>query len=179
MQRMREKTDMNPPGSWYVVRTRPRQESVAEANLDRQDFRVFLPRIETSRSFRGKWKKRVETLFPNYLFVRLNLERDNISPLRSTLGVKELVAFGGHIKPVPDAFIEELRASADPDTGILQRDLPSSFRAGDEVTIVSGPLSGHHAVFQATAGEGRVAVLMEMLGRPNKIFLGRESIVPS
>jgi transcriptional antiterminator RfaH len=178
MQHMREQQIITPKANWYVVRTRSRQESIAEANLHRQAFQVFLPRIETTRNHRGKWKKRVETLFPNYLFVRLNLGRDNISPLRSTRGVKELVAFGGHIKPVPDGFVEELQASADPGTCILRREHALSFRKGDEITVVSGPFAGYRGIFNGTAGDGRVAVLMEMLGRPNKVYLGQESVIP-
>lgn len=39
-------------GIWYVVRTKPRQETVAEANLLRQGYAAYLPRLKVLRRIR-------------------------------------------------------------------------------------------------------------------------------
>jgi len=35
--------------SWYVIHTKPRNESVAEEHLRRQAFETYLPRIKQER----------------------------------------------------------------------------------------------------------------------------------
>ena len=53
---------------WYVAYTKPRQESVAECNLQRQSFETYLPWIFQARRKRGERKGIVEPMFPCYLF---------------------------------------------------------------------------------------------------------------
>jgi transcriptional antiterminator RfaH len=170
--------DITTKPHWYVIQTKPRQEAIAEANLQRQSFEIYFPKIKESRRRRGKWTELVQPLFPRYLFARLDLEHDNIAPIRSTHGVTSLVKFGELIRPVPDSFIRELQDSADPTTGQHQLHIPL-FQKGDDLTVIAGPLAGLKGVFQATTGTERVAILLEMLGRPNTVVLNQDSVAPS
>jgi transcriptional antiterminator RfaH len=163
---------------WYVIQTKPRQEAIAEANLQRQSFEIYLPLIKEPKRCRGKWTELILPLFPRYLFARLDLNRDNIAPIRSTHGVTSLIKFGEFIRPVPDNFIQELQDTADPTTGLHQAH-KSLFKKGDEVTVLAGPLAGVRGVFQATSGSERVSILLEMLGRPNTILLNQDSVALS
>ena len=61
---------------WYAVATKARDESVARANLERQDYQVFLPTISLKKRRRGRWMSVTEPLFPGYLFVSLVLAAD-------------------------------------------------------------------------------------------------------
>ena len=90
---------------WYVVYAKPRSEDVALDNLKRQGFDVYLPKIEQVRRIRKKATKVVVPLFPRYLFIRLDLGRQNISPIRSTRGVCQLVRFSNNPVAIPDEFI--------------------------------------------------------------------------
>jgi transcriptional antiterminator RfaH len=161
-----------------VIQTKPRQEAIAEGNLLRQSFEIYLPVIKEKKRRRGKWTELVLPLFPGYLFVRLDLNSDNIAPIRSTHGVTSLIKFGELIRPVPDRFIQELQDSADPTTGLHQGHR-SPFKKGDEVTVLAGPLAGVRGVFQATSGSERVSILLEMLGRPNTILLNQDYVALS
>lgn len=78
---------------WYVVYAKSRQEAVAEENLGRQGYEVYLPLIAQPRRQRGQWRQVLEPLFPRYLFVHLRLGCDNIGPIRYTTGVSSLVRF--------------------------------------------------------------------------------------
>ena len=162
---------------WYVIQTKPRQESVAEDNLKRQSFEVYFPQITEPRRHRGKWKEVIQPLFPRYLFVRLDLSRDNTAPIRSTHGVTKLVRFGEIPRPVPDTFIRELQQSQDLETGLHQ---PHTllFKKGDEVVVISGPMEGLKGLFQATTGHERVTILLEMLGRQNIVVLNQNNVLP-
>lgn len=95
-------------GQWFVVATKPRQEYVAGVNLKRQGYRAILPLIEVSKRRRGKWVEAAEPLFSGYLFVRLKLGKDNVAPIRSTLGCRDLVRTGSGLVPVPDPVMKTL-----------------------------------------------------------------------
>ena len=163
---------------WYAIHTKPRQETVAADNLRRQDFEIYLPRIKQARRFRQQWRDKVEPLFPRYLFIRLDLGKDNIAPIRSTRGVTKLVSFSGQPATVPASFIDALTHSADPDTGLLHPEA-TLFEAGTTVTIVDGPLQGLEAIFKAHDGEARAIILLELLGKTQQLRIDSNHLSPT
>lgn len=158
---------------WYLVQTKPRKERVAEQNLQRQGYEVYLPLIQQPRRRRGHWLEVIDPLFPSYLFVRLHFGWDNIGPIRYTTGVRELVRFTQEPAIVPEEIIESLKSAADRDTGIYRFEEPL-FKPGDKVIIDQGPLAGLNAIFLAETGQERVLILLEMLGRENQITVERD-----
>ena len=158
---------------WYAALCKPRQETVAEANLANQGFAVYLPRLKTPRRRAGRWVDAVEPLFPRYLFVAADLEARSLAPIRSTRGVSGLVRFGVEPAVVPDNLIEALRRREDSTTGLHVCTRPL-FAAGDRVKLLHGPLAGLEGVFAAETGDLRVIVLMEMLGRLNRLEVSRD-----
>jgi transcriptional antiterminator RfaH len=163
-------------GSWYAVFTKPRKEAVARENLERQGFTAYLPMLRQPRHRRGRWVEVVEPLFPRYLFVELRLGVHDISPIRSTLGVSGLVRFGPEPAVVPRGFVESLRAAEDQAAGChMPKD--ELFKRGDRVTIVAGPFAGTQAIFDEPSGEGRVILLLDFLGRANRVRLATDQIV--
>ncbi len=158
---------------WYAVFCKPRQEMVAEANLANQGFGVYLPRLKTPRRCAGRWIDTVAPLFPRYLFVAADLEAQSLAPVRSTKGVSGLVRFGDRPAVVPEDLIEVLRLREDAATGLHDYRRPL-FAAGDPVKLLQGPLAGLEGVFDAETGDLRVVVLMEMLGRMNRLVVSRD-----
>jgi transcriptional antiterminator RfaH len=167
-----------PVKHWYAIYTKPRQEDHAAEHLRRQAFEVYLPRIKQVRRYRGRWRDTVEPLFPRYLFIRLDLGRENVAPIRSTRGVSRLVSFSGHPARVPDALIDALHHSADPDTGLHQLE-ESRFETGATVTIVDGPLVGLEAIFQAHDGEARCIILLDILGQRRQLRIDKDHLWPA
>jgi transcriptional antiterminator RfaH len=163
--------------TWYLIHTKPRQETVAEANLVRQSFETYLPRIRHSRRSRGKWSSVVEPLFPRYLFIRLELGQDNIAPIRSTLGVTRLVSFGAGPAVVPEVLIEALQAHADPETGVHTPDR-NLFEQGGTVRILDGPFAGLSGIFQETKAQNRALILLDILGRAQRLELPLDQLWP-
>ena len=158
---------------WYAVCCKPRQESVAEENLLRQGFRVYLPRIRIRQRRRGQWIDAVEVLFPRYIFIRIDPLRRSTAAVRSTRGVVGLVRFGGQPAVVPDAVMDALREREDADSGLHQDNRPL-FNAGEPIKLVDGPLSGMEGVFTQQDGDKRVIVLLELLGKANKVTVSRD-----
>jgi transcriptional antiterminator RfaH len=159
---------------WYVVYTKPRQEAVAEENLERQGYEVYLPLIAEARRQRGRWRQCFEPLFPRYLFVRLSLACDNTSPIRYTTGVSNVVRFADELAAVDDHIVESLKRRADCATGWQHVPKASVFKPGDRVLMDDGPCAGVEAIFQAESGSERVVVLLNLLGRKNYISVNRD-----
>jgi transcriptional antiterminator RfaH len=164
------------PGSvmkrWYLVRTQPRREHLAKSNLERQGYETYLPLIQESRRRRGHWVDVVEPLFARYLFVRLAVGLDNFGPIRYTTGVHNLVRFGEEFSVVPDHTVDALLRSADRTTGIHQPK-HALFEPGNSVFIEQGPFAGLRAIFLAETAQERAVILVEMLGRANRVVVER------
>jgi len=162
---------------WFVVHAKSRQETLALAHLERQDYTAFLPRIRRSRRRRGRWQAVTEPLFPGYLFTRLDLGADDIAPIRSTRGVLGLVRFGAQPAAVPGELITQLQSLVSTDEAVVGSE--PDLIAGDPVRIVDGPLAGHEALFQSAPADERVCVLMHLLGRSQTVTLARDQVVPT
>lgn len=162
---------------WYAVQTKARLEKVVVENLRRQLYQAFLPLMSTQKRRAGRWRSAVEPLFPGYVFVCLDLSRDNAAPIRSTRGAIGLVCFGGAPRPVPaalmDALIDVQASGADP------VEFSKVFDKGDKVCLVDGPFTGLNAIVDASSGFERVAVLIEMLGRSNRVTVSPHQLIPA
>lgn len=162
---------------WYAVHTKARDEKLAEENLQRQGFATFLPRIKGSKRRRGRWLEVIEPLFPGYLFARLDLLIQDTSPIRSTRGVLGLVRFGGNPAPVPPGLMEQLMAATADEDGVVRQE--HLFQPGDRVEILTGPFAGLPASILAETGKERVELLIELLGRANKVVISRHQLTPA
>lgn len=161
---------------WFAVCCKPRQELIAQENLQRQGFHVYLPRIRLKRRRQGKWVDVIEVLFPRYIFIRVDPVKNSIAPVRSTRGVVGLVRFGGQPAVVADEVMDALFRREDSDTNLHQDNHPL-FGFGEAVRLTEGPLAGMEGVFVQDDGEKRVIVLLEMLGKANKVRVNRDLVV--
>ncbi|MCX7247060.1 MAG: transcription/translation regulatory transformer protein RfaH [Burkholderiales bacterium] len=148
--------------SWYVVHTKIRQEALAMTNLNRQGFECYMPMLKMEKMRRHKATLVEEPMFPRYLFIRLDTSGSgqSWSPIRSTLGVSQLVRFGGHPAVVDSKLIDLLRTREQ--VGQPER----LFKAGEKVVVADGPFSGIEAIFKTADAESRSMILLEMLSKP-------------
>lgn len=147
--------------AWYVVHTKPRLESVALENLERQNYTCYLPLFQREVVRRGKVQTVTEPLFARYLFIQLDSSSQGASwsPIRSTTGVSQLVRFGTTAAKVDEALIAALRERQ-------TRTTPAPrFAAGDAVYVSHGPLAGLEAIYQCTDAQHRAIVLLNLLGQ--------------
>ena len=148
--------------SWYVVHTKIRQEALAMTNLSRQGFECYMPMLKMEKLRRHKATLVEEPMFPRYLFIRLETSGSgqSWSPIRSTLGVSQLVRFGGLPALVDSKLIELLRTREQ--AGQPER----LFRAGEKVVVADGPFAGIEAIFKTADAESRSMILLEILSKP-------------
>jgi transcriptional antiterminator RfaH len=150
---------------WYLVHTKPAAESIAGANLGRQQYEVYLPRVVHPVQRGGRCRDRITALFPRYLFLRLNEGLQSLGPVRSSVGVTGIVRFGLDYAVVPDQIVSGLQAREDPCTGLHRMAPPPALVPGETVGISAGPFDGLQGIFEREAGADRVIVLLRLLGR--------------
>jgi transcriptional antiterminator RfaH len=152
---------------WYVVETKPRQESQVDRRFRQAGIEVFLPWIRVRRRIGTKRLWITEPLFPGYVFCRIDLLQAG-KLARYSPGVKDFVKFGSMIPEVSEEFIQELREHCP--GGIAT--VSPEYRAGEPLVIREGPFSGLQAIFQHKMKDAdRIAVLLEFLGRQTTIIL--------
>ncbi|NQV69325.1 MAG: transcription/translation regulatory transformer protein RfaH [Pseudohongiella sp.] len=159
---------------WYVIYAKPRQEEVAKLHLERQSFEVYLPRLEVTKRCKSELVATVEPFFPRYLFIHLDLQAEDWSPIRSTRGVCGLVRFDGVPKSVPSAFIQYLIQSENSQQ--LQSIDRKPWKAGDKVEIEQGPFSGYSCIFQGQRSADRVTVLLNIVGKQTRTTILKQDL---
>ena len=148
---------------WYLVFTKPKEEERAVLNLERQGYLCYLPRVTAERCSKSNLILKSEPLFPRYIFVQVPDHTHDASwvPIRSTLGVSNIVLFGGQPAKVSDELINTLKGLEE-HSQEAPREL---FTSGESVVITSGPFSGIEAVFKMKNGTERVVVLVTILSK--------------
>ncbi|WP_432697782.1 transcription/translation regulatory transformer protein RfaH [Marinobacterium sp. YM272] len=146
--------------NWYVVQAKPGQTARAQQELENQGFDLFVPWISVEKVKRGKRVTEEEPLFPGYLFIWLSEMESNWRPIRSTRGVARIITFGNKPAIVPAQVVEALRSK-------LRCDKEPEHRLEKEqkIEITEGPFRGLEAVFMQYDGEQRAFVLLELLGK--------------
>jgi transcriptional antiterminator RfaH len=164
---------------WYLIHTKPVREGVAEANLQRQGYDVYLPRIQQPVRRHGRWRESIVPLFPRYLFLQLSEGCQALSPVRSSVGVAGIVRFGTRYAIVPHHIIMQLRLRADPESGLHCLAKRPLLARGATVRITAGPFEGLDGVFEREAGPARVVVLLNLLGQDAAVRIPVDSVAPS
>ncbi len=162
----------------YAVYTKAREEAVAEEQLRRQGFDVFLPQFEKRRSHARKVDVVPAPLFPRYLFVSFDAEEGGWRPIRSTRGVIDLVRNGNDLVPVPKAIVDEIKARAD-SRGFVVLARQLKLDRGARIAIAGGAFSAMEAIFQSQRGEDRVVALLSLLGRKVVATLPVRAVMPA
>ena len=152
--------------NWYLLKTKAKQENIAILNLENQNFHVYCPYAHIN-------KKNV-ALFPGYVFIQLDKDTQNWSPIRSTKGVLYFVKFGPNYPIIPDHMIEFIKANhLNTEGRLLNID---KFKAGDKVQILDGVFKNCIAIFESFQPDERVILLMNLLGQPQNLTIKQESL---
>ena len=151
----------DPVRRWYVALTKPRGETQAQDNLERQGFLTVLPGFQRPGQ---RW----QPLFPRYLFVAPSSVNQSIAPIRSTIGVSTLVRFGVTPASVSEEVVRALESVAE-DMQAVPVSIAKGLVVGERVQFVSGALRGLEGLITGNADQ-RVMILLELLGREVQVL---------
>jgi len=148
---------------WCVIHSKPRQEHKALEHLENQGFDAWLPLIEVQSLKSGKLSLQSEPMFSRYLFIQLDLAKDNWASIRSTRGVHQLLRHGQQISVVSDEVVQSLKQA------IEVHSPQEFFKPGDRVQVIAGPFQGLVATFQKIltlfTGDERAIAMLDILGK--------------
>ncbi|MEQ5814537.1 transcription/translation regulatory transformer protein RfaH [Marinobacter sp. NFXS11] len=149
--------------TWYALQHKPAQGDRALQHLQNQDIACFYPKISVEKIKGGKRSKKLEPLFPGYLFVNLEPTDPMWSKLRSTRGVLRIVGFANKPAPISNAVIQHIKESLD---SVAEQ---GGIKPGQAVELSEGPFEGINAIFQAYDGEERAIVLVNFMQKQQSI----------
>jgi len=160
---------------WFLVHCKPKSEARARVHLGAQHFRTFLPTIQRTIRHARRFRSVSAPLFPRYLFVVLDLERDRWLSVQGTIGVSSLVCNGGRPTPVPEGIVEALLQS----TISEEASLSSNLYLGQRVRLAQGPFADLIGVLHRLDGNGRASVLLDMMGSKVPITIHGRGLLPA
>ena len=152
---------------WYLLYTKPRQEKLALQHLQNQAYEAYLPLVQVEKIRQGARAWAEEALFPRYLFIKLDeAGSQSWAPIRSTVGVSQLVKFGHRFAEVSQDLVSWVQDHAK----VMK--LAPELKQGDVVTITEGPFRGMDAIFKTYDGEKRAILLLNLLTKITEAKFG-------
>lgn len=161
---------------WYVAETLPAREEIAIQNLRRQQFISFYPRFRKLRRHARRQGTVLSPLFPGYVFIRFDPDRQPWHSINGTFGIRRLVsATNARPQPIPEAVIQHILARCQDDIARLL----DSPEPGQSVRIIAGPFADKLALIEKLDGKGRVRLLLDLLGGPCSVDMSLECLAPA
>ena len=152
--------------NWYLIKTKPKQEKIAVANLENQNYHIYCPWV--------KINNKIQVLFPGYIFIYLDETIENWYPIRSTRGVLNFVRFGLNYAKISNKVIDLIRANELNTTERIK--ILTDFKPGDKVQITEGVFKNCVAIFESFKSDERVFLLMNILGQQQTINVKKNSL---
>ena len=160
--------------NWYAINTKPRQEDLAEQNLQRLGLETFCPQLKQNKVIRRIRRTVIGPLFPGYLFAQFNLNT-HYRAVNYARGVQRLVCFGLSPAIVDEEMIESIKSRLQDGCVTVQL---SSFKPGQAVRIHQGPLQGIEAIFeQEMSDHRRVVLLLRALSYQARVVVDLEHVI--
>jgi transcriptional antiterminator RfaH len=159
-----------------VANTQPHLEGRALTHLPFQGFSAFLPRRLKTTKHARQYRTVAAPLFPGYLFVELDLNRDRWRAINGTAGIRFLVMAGDMPAAVPQGVVEGLMAMQDR-FGVVS--FASNLTIGQRVRLMAGPLAEMIGRLHRLDDAVRVEVLLELLGSQVRVRARAEVLAPA
>jgi transcription antitermination factor NusG len=168
-----ERLELTGKDPWYVAQTLHHREKLAELQLNAQGFRSFFPRFRKTVRHARQLRNVIAPVFPGYIFVSFNRERDRWRSINGTLGVARLIATQQQPVRVPPGIVEALIAGLDGSDLVT---FNGGLMLGQTVRIIAGPFAGGLGVLQRLDARGRVRLLLEIMGGQAPVVIDRSHI---
>lgn len=173
---------------WYVLHTYSGYENRVKTNiehlvklkgLERVIFDVMIPTEEvTELKEGGKRVTSEKKVFPGYVLIRMDLEKDNSvwGAVRNTSGVTGFVGSEGQPVPLSREEFNKITKRTNP-AETPKRVTSTDLTEGMVVKVVSGPLADFDGtVSEVNADAGKVKVLVSIFGRETPVELSFDQV---
>ena len=159
---------------WLCVMCKTQQEHTARDNLKRQGFTVYLPTASNKSRKQGRVTTDIKAMFPGYLFIEADLERQDLSVIRSTLGCIAFLRHGVRPALVPSQVLASIKEAEDVLHGRFE--INEGFTPGNKYELMEQGFNGHTATFLALDGKDRARVLVTLLNSEHEVKIPTSSL---
>ncbi|PHS19626.1 MAG: transcription/translation regulatory transformer protein RfaH [Kangiella sp.] len=157
---------------WFLAATKPNQEFRAVENLKNQNIHAFCPKLKVEKVSNRKKRVIEEAIFKGYIFIQISSNDPCWHKVRSTRGIRDWIRFSGNVAKIPTKLVLELiNAKESKETVIL-----NNMNEGDSVRILTGPFEGLEGIFQKNDGDVRAIILLNFLGKSNRISIEQSQL---
>ena len=163
---------------WYILHTYSGYENKVMTNiltlvenrgLQHLIEEVMVPTEKVPEPTDGSKPKQPEKLYPCYVYVKMVMTDESWYICRNTRGVTGFVGPGSKPIPLTDEEIANL--------GVVNQTISESFKEGEIVTVVSGPLEGYEGVIKEyDEANAKVLIVVSMFGRDTPATLDLSAI---
>jgi len=157
---------------WLAIQVKPREVKRAIENLSNQGFESYFPAIYSLSQRKSNAQIKKEAMFPGYAFVRFT-QNIQLKRLDSTRGVIKIVRFGDEYPLLAKQVIASIKNIED---ASLEDPKQQSYKIGEKIIIVSGPLKDQEGIISGEVSNQRVEILYMMLNRAHLIKIEVENI---
>jgi transcription antitermination factor NusG len=166
---------------WHIALTQPGQDRIAAAALRGRSYEVYHPLLPSMvRHGRGRMRQVIKSMFPGYLFV-IDQANQGWHWLRNTNGIRTgscLLTINGRLASVDNSIVEEVRMEEQNQivNSLKHKGITLPYNIGDIVRVGEGPFSGLLGRVSRLDDDGRVCLLMDILGRSTPVHFSHEDL---
>ncbi|MBI3952219.1 MAG: hypothetical protein HY314_17355 [Acidobacteria bacterium] len=158
---------------WYAIHTKPRQEVLAEYNLQTLGLATFNPKLKEKKLIRGVRQDVIKPLFPNYIFCKFRCQ-EFLRAVKYSRGVRGVVGAGDEPTPVDEEIIAIIHERMKEGYVVIE---PLKFQPGDTVMVEDGPLQGFVGIFEReTKDSERVVILLNTIKYQARVVMERAKL---
>ncbi len=144
--------------------------------LEEKVGRILVP-TERVRSMKGGVKREADRkLYPGYVFVELELEKDGRIPdkvwfvIKETEGVGDFIGSNG--KPTPMTAKDEAKMLEEAERPDDAPTLKTEYKKGDRIKVTNGPFENFEGEVDEILGDqGKVRIITTVFNRPTPLEL--------
>jgi len=157
------------PMIWYVLQLKPNGLKIAQTNLGRQGYQTLMPLREISQQSKYGLQSVRKPLFPGYLFFGLTAGQIDWRSVANTRGVTRVVTgTAGQPAALPAEIVDGLIHATDVNGMLIA---VTDYRPGATVSVINGPFAGWLAQVIAADCDGRIRLLIDLMGRKTPIMI--------
>ncbi len=157
---------------WYAVYTYPKVEKRVHSDITELGFESFLPTHTIIRQWSDRKKKVEEPLFPNYVFVRTNLQRR--FDILKVPGLVRFITFEGQPLSIPDEQIDQVKSIMSSDSDITCEKYDR--KVGEKVLVTNGQFKGIEGVIKNVNGKSRLIIEIEALKQAVSVDISSSNV---
>ena len=165
---------------WYVIHTYSGHENKVKLHLEKlivaekledKITQVLVPTEEVVEMKQGKKTSSVRKLFPSYVLVEMEMDKDAWHLVSNAPGVTHFVGSGSKPQPLRESELNRILNRVEESTESKEQvDVP--YRTGDQIKVTDGPFTDFTGVVEEVHPDrGKLKVMVSIFGRATPVEL--------